>query len=110
MERLRRTVVQLEEAKRFILDGEVARLRLAVILLDNAVEVMLHRRVSQGLGTANTYARMLQKFRDGPLDAKGEALRQPATKYPITLGRREMASGPPVSEDQADAPGSRRCR
>jgi hypothetical protein len=25
MERLRRTVVQLEEAKRFILDGEVAR-------------------------------------------------------------------------------------
>ena len=30
MERLRRTVVQLGEAKRFIMDGEVARLRLAV--------------------------------------------------------------------------------
>jgi len=42
MERLRRLVVQLEEAKRFILDGELARLRLALILLDNAVEVMLH--------------------------------------------------------------------
>jgi hypothetical protein len=41
MERLRRTVVQLEEAKRFIPDGEVARLRLAVILLDNALEVIL---------------------------------------------------------------------
>ena len=76
MERLRRTVVQLEEAKRFILDGEVARLRLALILLDNAVEVMLHRRVTENLGRANSYARMLQKFPDGPLDAKGDTLRQ----------------------------------
>jgi hypothetical protein len=76
MERLRRTVVQLEEAKRLILDGEVARLGLALILLDNAVEVILHRRVSEDLSTANGYARMLQRFPDGPLDAKGEALRQ----------------------------------
>jgi hypothetical protein len=76
MERLRRTVVQLEEAKRFILDGEVARLRLAVILLDNAVEVMLHRRVREDLGSANMYGRMLQRFPDGPLDAEGEVLRQ----------------------------------
>ena len=75
MERLRRTVVQLEETKRFILDGEVARLRLAIILLDNAVEVMLHRRVSEDLGRANMYARMLQRFPGGPLDSKGEALR-----------------------------------
>jgi hypothetical protein len=30
----------LDEAKRFILAGEVARLRLAVSLLDNAVEVI----------------------------------------------------------------------
>jgi hypothetical protein len=76
MERLRRTVVQLEEAKRFILDGEVARLRLALILLDNAVEVMLHRRVSEDVDRANMYARMLRRFPDGPLDAKSEALRQ----------------------------------
>jgi hypothetical protein len=76
MERLRLAVVQLEEAKRFIVDGEVARLRLAVILLDKAVEVMLHRRVSEDLGSANMYGRMLQRFPDGPLDAKGEALRQ----------------------------------
>lgn len=75
MERLRRTVVQLEDAKRFILDGEVARLRLALIPLDNAVEVMLHRRVSEDLGRANMYARMLQRFPGGPLDPKGVALR-----------------------------------
>jgi hypothetical protein len=74
MERLRRTVVQLEEAKRFFLNGEVARLRLAVILLDNAVEVILHRRVNDTLQSANMYAHVLQRFPDGQLDAKGEAL------------------------------------
>jgi hypothetical protein len=36
----------------------VARLRLAAILLDNAVEVMLHRRVSEDLARANMYARL----------------------------------------------------
>jgi hypothetical protein len=35
MERMRRTVVQLEEVKRFILDGEFAHLRLALILLSS---------------------------------------------------------------------------
>jgi hypothetical protein len=92
MERLRRTVVQLEEAKRFILDGEVARLRLAVILLDNAVEVILHRRVSDTLQSANMYARMLQRFPDGPLDAQGEALRQEIAAKTIPQARQKRVA------------------
>jgi hypothetical protein len=92
MERLRRTVVQLEEAKRFILDGEVARLRLAVILLDNAVEVILHRRVSDTLQSANMYARMLQRFPDGPLDAQGEALRQEIAAKTIPQARQKKVA------------------
>lgn len=87
MEPLRRTVVQLEEAKRFILNGEVARLRLAVILLDNAVEVILHRRVNDTLQRANMYARMLQRFPDRQLDAKGEALRQEIAAKTIPQAR-----------------------
>lgn len=89
MERLRRTVVQLEESKRFILDGEVARLRLAVILLDNAVEVMLHRSVSEDLDRANSYARMLQRFPVGPLDAKATALRQEIAAQTIPQARQK---------------------
>jgi len=92
MERLRRTVVQLEEAKRFILDGEVARLRLALILLDNAVEVVLHRTVSEDLARANMYARMLQRFPGGPLDAKGEALRQDIAAAIIPLARQKKVA------------------
>ncbi len=92
MERLRRTVVQLEEAKRFILDGEVARLRLAVILLDNAVEVILHRRVNDTLRSANIYARMLQRFPDGQLDAKGQALRQEIAAKTIPQARQKKVA------------------
>ena len=92
MERLRRTVVQLEEAKRFILDGEVARLRLAVILLDNSVEVMLHRRVSETLQHANTYARIVSKLSDGPLDAKGEELRQELSAELIPRSRQKQVN------------------
>ena len=89
---MRGTVVQLDEAKRFILDGEVARLRLALILVDNAVEVMLHRRVTEDLGRANMYARMLQRFPDDPLDAKGEALRREIAAEIIPPARQKKAA------------------
>lgn len=92
MERLRRTVVQLEEAKRFILGGEVARLRLALILLDNAVEVMLQRRISEDLSRANMYARMLQRFPDGPLDPQGEALKQEIAAEIIPSARQKKVA------------------
>jgi hypothetical protein len=49
VDRLYRTVVQLEEAKRLIEQGDVAHLRLALILLDNAVEVMMHRVIEHEL-------------------------------------------------------------
>jgi hypothetical protein len=70
----------------------VARLRLAVILLDNAVEVILHRRVSDTLQSANMYARMLQRFPDGPLDAPGEALRQEIAAKTIPQARQKRVA------------------
>ena len=76
MQRLYRTVVQLEEAKRFILDGDVERLRLALILLDNAVEAIMSRFIDERLSDARMYARLLEKVPAGPLDIKGEALRR----------------------------------
>jgi len=43
------TVVQLEEAKRFIQTDTVPHLRLALLLLDNAAEVLMHRAVQEEL-------------------------------------------------------------
>ncbi len=76
MDRLYRTVVQLEEARRLIEQGDVAHLRLALILLDNAVEVMMHRVIEHELEYSKMYARMLESFPSGPLDPKGEELRR----------------------------------
>jgi hypothetical protein len=75
MRRLAQTVVQLEEAKRFILAGDVPRLRLALILLDNAVEVIMHRTVREELEHASFYSRLLERLPAGPLDAEGERMR-----------------------------------
>ncbi len=76
MQRLYRTIVQLEESKRFIIDGDVAHLRLALILLDNAVEAMMMRVIDDKLRNARLCARLLETFPAGPLDVEGEALRQ----------------------------------
>lgn len=75
MRRLAQTAVQLEEAKRFVLAGDVPRLRLALILLDNAVEVMMHRAVGDELEHASFYSRLLERLPPGPLDEDGERMR-----------------------------------
>ena len=76
MDRLYRTVVQIEEAKKLIEQGDVAHLRLALILLDNAVEVMMHRVIEGEMMYSDMYARMLENFPANNLDAKGEELRR----------------------------------
>ncbi len=76
MQLLYRIVVQLEEAKRFILDGDDERLRLALILLDNAAEVIMNRFIDGEVSHARTYAKLLKMFPKGPLDVKSKALKR----------------------------------
>lgn len=90
MERLYRTVVQLEEARRLVRRDDVAHLRLALILLDNAVEVMMHRSIEGKLQYADMYARMLKNFPTGPLDAKGEELRREISSHIVPTSRQKQ--------------------
>ena len=90
MESLYRTVVQLEEAKRLVTQGDVAHLRLALILLDNAVEVMMHRVIEGRLRHANTYARMLENFPKGPLDPEGEKIRAEISSEVVPLKQQKQ--------------------
>ena len=89
MDRLYRTVVQLEEAKRLIEQGDVAHLRLALILLDNAVEVMMHRVIEDELMRSNMYSRMLESLPPGPLDPKGEELRREISTHVVPSKRQK---------------------
>ena len=89
MERLYRTVAQIEIAKGSIQSGDLAHLRVALILLDNAVEVMMHRVIKDELVHAEWYERMLRNFPTGPLDPKGEELRSEMASRVISRRRRD---------------------
>jgi hypothetical protein len=52
------SVVQLEETKRFIQTGKVPYLRLALLLLDNAAEILMHRVIRDELTYSEWYDRM----------------------------------------------------
>jgi hypothetical protein len=89
MERLYRTVVQLEEAKKLVEHGDVAHLRLALILLDNAVEVMMHRVIEGEMMHSDMYARMLENFPADPLDLKREEIRQEMATHVVPPKRQK---------------------
>jgi hypothetical protein len=82
-------VVQLEEARRLLEQGDVAHLRLALILLDNAVEVMMHRVIEHQMEYSKMYARMLDNFPTGPLDPRGEELRREMSTHVIPPKRQK---------------------
>jgi len=50
MENVRLIYEQIEEAKKLLLGGSVLHLRLSLILLDNAVELMMHRELEYEFG------------------------------------------------------------
>ena len=68
MRRLELTVVQLEEAKRFIQCDRIPYLRLALLLLDNAAEVLMHRAVQSELIYSEWHARMAATLRSDPYE------------------------------------------
>jgi hypothetical protein len=92
MRRLEETVVQLEEAKRFILTGTTPYLRLALLLLDNAAEVLMHRTAADELERAATYAGMLKVFDELPVssDPKRVAFRESLSVHTISDKRRAL--------------------
>ena len=45
MQTLISVVFQLDEAKRYIQDGRLQQLRVALLLLDNAAEIQMDRRI-----------------------------------------------------------------
>ncbi|WP_055533896.1 hypothetical protein [Streptomyces graminilatus] len=63
MKRLELVVVQFEEVKRLIGIGRVPQLRLAHILLDSAVELIMHRMVKDQLYSEHVHFDQLENLR-----------------------------------------------
>lgn len=89
MRRIHYVVVQLEEAKRLLQSRDVAYLRMALILLDNAAEMILHRAASGELRHAEMYDRMLKNFPPPPLDERMTELHKDIRTRAIDAKRRE---------------------
>jgi len=64
MEQLVPIVDQIEEAKAFIRLGDLSHLRLALLLLDNASEILMYRAVTQELIWHDTKSRIFSQAQD----------------------------------------------
>ncbi|QTD95776.1 hypothetical protein [Streptomyces cyanogenus] len=92
MKRLELVIVQFEEVKRLIEVGRVPQLRLAHILLDSAVELIMHRMAEAVFDAERFDFDRLQQLR------RLEAMR----KSDKPLNRKFGASGPSDDELRAD--------
>jgi hypothetical protein len=93
MERLERVVIQLEECKRFILAGREPYLRLALLLLDNAAEILMHRKVTEELQHDDFYVklhRVIDGFQTSP--AEKEDLRKQLGYTPLSEKRKKAVA------------------
>lgn len=62
MQRLVYVLFQLDEARRYVEDGRLERLRLALLILDNAAELQLDRRTRDQLGHERMRAQTHRSF------------------------------------------------
>lgn len=74
MKQLELVIVQFEEVKRLIEVGRVPQLRLAFILLDSAVELIMHRQTQDALALEHWDFRRLENYRRAEDDGRGNEL------------------------------------
>ena len=97
MERLRLLYEQIEEAKRLMLSGTLTNLRLALILLDNAAELIMYRELSYRFAEDDYYAR-LRELPDPKYSPQERRKAEQEFKPMVKLLRHKLGM---ISEEQA---------
>jgi hypothetical protein len=77
-------LLQLDEACRYIKDGRLAQLRVALLLLDNAAEILLERSVGNELNWENIHERIRTKVIIIPENQRTKDLQNFAEWQPLT--------------------------
>lgn len=90
MERLVPIVVQIEEAKAFIRLGDLSHLRLALLLLDNASEILMYRAVTEELTWHDYRSRIFSRAQDIMSDKELEAFRTEMGYEPLSSKARKI--------------------
>jgi hypothetical protein len=86
LQRLVCILFQMDEACRYIRDGRLERLRLALLLLDNATELQMEDRIRQDLGQEDVQERLRDSILeiDTPLTDLPESLQEIVDWEPLT--------------------------
>lgn len=84
MERLVSIVVQIEEAKAFIRLGDLSHLRLALLLLNNASEILIYRAVTEELTWHDYRSQIFSRAQDIMSDDELEAFRMEMGYEPLS--------------------------
>lgn len=87
MERIKFIIEQIEECKNFILNGHTTQLRMAFVLLDNAAEILMHRKVVSDLSYNEMRRRMVDSAKRSLLPEKFKEWEQQSDMTIISIGK-----------------------
>ena len=84
MDKLVLIVDQISLAKSLIGSGTISSMRIALLWLDNATEILMYRKIQAEYVFGELYQRMLDKLNVRPLDIEGEKLKGEITRKAIS--------------------------
>ena len=80
---------QLDEARRYVEDGRLERLRLGLLLLDNALEIQLNRQIKADLAYEKSKEQLREKILEIPRDDPPTDLQSYLAWTPRTPAKKE---------------------
>lgn len=89
MQKLTYVLFQIDEARRYIEGGRLEQLRLALLLLDNAVEIQLDRRVCQELAHEDLRESIRRQVLNIPPPERSENLEELTKWQPLSRAMRK---------------------
>lgn len=87
MKRIRFIVEQIEQSRKLIIHDELPYLRMAFVLLDNAAEILMHRKASDELSFNSALRRMRESVKD-TVDTKEAKRLQEKIELPSIVNRK----------------------
>lgn len=88
MRRLACVLFQLDEARRYIEDGRIEHLRLALLLLDNAAEIQMDRRIQEDWSNHQLRGKLRKRVLEIPQEHRSPALQELVEWTPLTHGEK----------------------
>ncbi len=91
MRRLSFVLYQMDEARRYLAEGRIEQVRLALLLLDNAIEPQMDRRIQSDLGFERLRERLREQLLQMPVDLRGPDAKEHLEWSPLTKREKKIS-------------------